>query len=111
MAIFSFRGPSLNTPHLRSKPLVLFAVLLLLFASWSCSHAPVRNSPPDPREASLHREAARSWDAFGEEEPWYERPEYGWLFAALIVLGIGIAIGAAIWISSGASGLTIAVRK
>ena len=53
----------------------------------------------------------RTQTAKSGDEPWWKSPESEWLIATLIVIGIGISIGAAIMISSGAGGLNVRINK
>ena len=88
---------------------LLTAVIFLIVTS-ACSHAPRKPSSPNPREISSSEESRPASSAF-QEESWWKKDENQWLVAFLIVLGIGIAIGATIYIASGANGLTLAVKK
>ena len=104
--------PRFRKNRLWEKALCLFLVVAFVSLTSSCSHAAnkaggqqvMRGSDTSAGEI----EAARA--SFGED-PWWKKPEYEWLIATLIVIGVGIAAGAAIMISSGAGGLSIQMQK
>ena len=97
---------------MRSKTLALATALIFLIFSIACSHSPKKPSSPTPREeiSSLKKTSPAS-STSQEEDRWWKRDEYQWLAAFLIVLGVGIAIGATIYIASGAGGLTLQIHK
>jgi hypothetical protein len=96
---------------MRSKCVALLTAVIFLIVSSACSHAPRKPSSPIPgEEISSSQESPPASSAF-QEESWWKKDENQWLVAFLIVLGIGIAIGATIYIASGANGLTLQIRK
>lgn len=104
-------------PLFRKKPmwtkiLFLFLSIAFLSPSVSCSHTPSKSTGQQEMgnhvSSSGETRAARTNTG---EDSWWKKPEYEWLIATLIVIGVGIAAGAAIMISSGAGGLSIQVQK
>jgi hypothetical protein len=97
---------------MRSKTLTLLTAVMFLIFSFSCSHSPKKPPSPNPREeTSSFKETPATLSTSPEEDRWWKRDEYQWLIAFLIVLGTGIAIGAAIYIASGPGGLTLWIHK
>jgi len=96
---------------MRSKSVAWLTAVIFLIVSSACSHTSRKASSPDPREEISSSEQARPASSTFQEESWWKRDENQWLVAFLIVLGIGIAIGATIYIASGASGLTLQIKK
>jgi hypothetical protein len=97
---------------MRSRSLVLATGIIFLIVSFGCSHSPPKSPSPDPREEiSSRKEIARSLGTPKDDEPWWKKDENQWLFAVLIFLGIGIAIGGTIWMASGAGGLSVQIHK
>jgi hypothetical protein len=94
--------------RLWEKALCLFLAAALLPLTCSCAQAPARSEA---------RDALKAGDPPGQETrdsgttPWWKKPEYEWLIVTLIVIGVGIAAGGAIMISSGAGGLSVNVQK
>jgi len=78
----------------------------------SCSHSANKSSrQQDLRSGGFSAREPQTAQADSEEDPWWKKPEYEWMIATLIVIGIGIAAGAAIAISSGAGGLSVRIQK
>jgi len=96
---------------MRSKSVALLTAVMFLIVSSACSHSPRKPSSPNPREEISSSEEARPASSASPEESWWKRDEYQWLITFLIVLGVGLAIGATIYVASGASGLTLQIRK
>lgn len=97
---------------MRSRSLALATGIIFLIVSFACSHSPPKSPSLDPREEiSSQKEIVRSLSTPKDDEPWWKKDENQWLFAVLIVLGVGIATGGTIWIASGAGGLTIQIHK
>jgi hypothetical protein len=96
---------------MRSRSVALLTAVIFLIVSSACSHTPRKPSSPNPGEEISSSEGSRPASSSYQEEPWWKRDENQWLVAFLIVLGIGIAIGATIYIASGANGLTLQIRK
>ncbi|MBM4332737.1 MAG: hypothetical protein FJ117_16250 [Deltaproteobacteria bacterium] len=95
-----------------NKALSLLISFVFLIQILSCSHAPKRVSYPETREEiSSQKEIARSLNPPKEDEPWWKRDENQWFFVFLLVLGLGIATSASIWIFFNSGGLTLIVRK
>ena len=85
---------------MRSRSLALATAIIFLICSFACSHSPPKPHSLDPREEiSTQKEIARSLSTQKDDEPWWKKDENQWLFAVLIVLGIGIATGATILLS------------
>ena len=102
----------LRKTRLGKKFLCFFLAVAFLSLTVSCSHTPPK-SPGQQDIRSGNPSAAETQPArvHTGEAPWWKNPQYEWLIAALIVIGVGIAAGAAIMISSGAGGLSIQVQK
>jgi hypothetical protein len=96
---------------MRRKSVALFTAVMFLILSSACSHSPKKPSSPAPREEISSSEEAPPPSSASSEEPWWKKDEYQWLIAFLIVLGVGIAIGATIYVASGANGLTLQINK
>jgi hypothetical protein len=96
---------------MRSKSVALLTAVIFLIVSSACSHTPRKPSSSNPREEISSSEEARPASRASPEESWWEKDEYQWIVAFLIVLGVGIAIGATIYVASGANGLTLQIRK
>ena len=105
-------NPLFRKRPLWTKALCLFLSVAFLSLSVSCSHT--------PHKSTRQQEMGSDGPSAGEtkaprtntgEDPWWKKPEYEWLIVTLIVIGIGIATGAAIMIASGAGGLTVQVKK
>jgi hypothetical protein len=97
---------------MRSKSLALMTGIIFLVVSSACSHSPGKPPLPDPREElSSQKEIARSLSSPKNDESWWKKDENQWLLAALIILGVGIATSASIWIFYNANGLTINIHK
>jgi hypothetical protein len=96
---------------MRSKSVALLTAVIFLIVSSACSHTPRKPSSPDPREEISSSEGGPRASSGFQEESWWKRDENQWLAAFLIVLGVGIAIGATIYVASGASGLTLQIKK
>jgi len=97
---------------MRSKPLALTTALTFLLLSFACSHSPPKSSSPDPyEEISSQNEIAHALSTPKGDEPWWKKDENQFVLAALIILGVGIAASASIWILYNANGLTINVHK
>lgn len=97
---------------MRSKSVALVTAVMFLIFSSACSHSPKKTSSPNPpEEISSSHEIPPISSPSQENEAWWKRDEYQWLFAFLIVLGIGIAIGATIYIASGPGGLILQIHK
>ena len=95
-----------------SKSLALATALTFLLLSFACSHSLPKSPSPDPREEiSSQNEIAHSLSTPKGDEPSWKKDENQWLIAALIVLSVGIAASASIWILYNANGLTINVHK
>jgi hypothetical protein len=85
---------------MRSGSLALATAIIFLIVSFACSHSPPKSLSQDPREEiSSPKEIAQSLSTPKDDEPWWKKDENQWLFAVLIVLGIGIATGATILLS------------
>ena len=85
---------------MRSRSLALATATIFLIVSFACSHSSPKSPSLDPREEiSSPKEIARSLSTQKDDEPWWKKDENQWLFAVLIVLGIGIATGATILLS------------
>lgn len=91
--------------------MALLTAVIFLIVSSACSHTPRKPFSLNPGEEISSSEEGPPASSTFREEPWWKRDENQWLVAFLIVLGIGIAIGATIYIASGASGLTLQIRK
>ena len=97
---------------MRSRPLALSTALIFLIVSFACSHSPSKPPSADPyEEISSQNEITNSLSTPKGGVPWWKKDENQWLLAALIVLGVGIAASASIWILFNANGLTINVHK
>ena len=97
---------------MRSKALALSTALIFLIVPFACSHSPPKPPSPDPyEEISSQKEIARSLSTPKGNEPWWKKDENQWLLAVLIILGVGIATSASIWIFYNANGLTINLHK
>jgi hypothetical protein len=96
---------------MKTKAVALITAAIFLIVSCACSHSPKKPSSPAPREEISSSRDLHSASSASQEEAWWEKPEYQWIVPLLIVLGIGIAMGASIYIASGASGLNLAVKK
>jgi hypothetical protein len=93
------------------KVLCLFVAAAFLILLFSCAH-PSENSKIS-RGAGGRSTVGEAGTAgsYSSEDPWWKKPEYEWLIVTLIVIGAGIAAGAAIMISSGGGGLSVHVQK
>jgi hypothetical protein len=94
-----------------SKSVALITTVIFLIVLCACSHSPSKPSSPNSREEISSSQEVHPASSASQEEAWWKRDEYQWLTAFLIVLGVGIAIGATIYIASGANGLTLQIRK
>ncbi len=101
-----FKSP-LRKYRFLSKSLTVLFALVFLCVSLSCSHAPAKSSSKD--QPVFKESQAQTYKS--GELPWWKNPETEWLVATLIVIGIGISIGAAIMISSGGGGLNVRINK
>jgi hypothetical protein len=94
------------------KALCLFLSFAFLSLTVSCSHSPNKSTgQQEARSGSFSVGEAQTAKSNSGEDPWWKKPEYEWMIATLIVIGVGIAAGAAIMISSGAGGLSVRVQK
>ena len=92
-------------------------VVAAFFSLSSCAHQTgqsatqpgIRND--DSSTAESQTAETQTAKRYSQEKPWYKYPEYEWLVLTLIVIGVGIAAGAAVMISSGAGGLHVNVQK
>jgi hypothetical protein len=89
---------------------IVLVITFFCFTS-ACSHSPTNPSQNNPQtEISPTKEIYTS-NTYPREDPWWKKPEYEWLIGTLIFIGIGVAIGGTIMISSGAGGLRIGVSN
>jgi len=99
-------------PPWQRKVLCLFLAIAFLNLTVSCSHSYNKSTKQqDRRSEDFSAREGPATKANSGEDPWWKKPEYEWLIATLIVIGIGIAAGASIMISSGGGGLSIRVQK
>ena len=91
--------------------MVLLTAVIFLIISSACSHTPPKPSSPNPREEIYTSEGRPPASSTFQEESWWKKDENQWFVAFLVVLGIGIAVGASIYIASGANGLTLRIQK
>jgi hypothetical protein len=104
--------PRFRKNRLWKKALCFFLAVAFVSLTSSCSHPPHKaRGQPDLRGSDSSAGETKAARAYSGEDPWWKKPEYEWLIATLIVIGVGIAAGAAIMISSGAGGLTVRVQK
>jgi hypothetical protein len=100
----------LGGKRLWKKALSLLLISCFLSLTFSCAHGPAQNGTGRDRPDGEAAERTAPGAAL-RETPWWKKPEHEWLIATLIVIGVGIAVGAGIMISSGAGGLSIRVEK
>ncbi len=93
------------------KMVVWWTAIFFLIFTFACAHSGVkhRGSPYEPITSA--KEIHRSLNEPYTDTPWWDHPQYAWIFPVLIILGIGIAVGGTIYIASGAGGLHVAVSK
>ncbi len=104
--------PRFRKNRLWGKALCLFLVVAFVSMTCSCSHtAKKAGGQQNLRGSDISAGEPKAARANSGGDPWWKKPEYEWLIATLIVIGVGIAAGAAIMISSGAGGLSVAVQK
>ena len=97
---------------MRSKFLALLTIIIFLIVSSACSHSPKKPLVLESREEiSSQKEIARSLSSPKNDESWWKKDENQWFLAVLIVLGVGIATSASIWIFYNANGLSIHIHK
>jgi len=108
--VVSLKSPVRQTGLLNKTGTILLALVFLCVTA-SCSHSPVTPTNQDPRADNSSVNEIQTQTAKSGAEPWWKKPESEWLIATLIVIGIGISIGAAIMISSGAGGLNVRINK
>ncbi len=94
----------------RKRVVLCTAIFFLIFSS-ACAHSGGKPHPSLHEPITSAKAMQRSMNDPYRDVPWWDNPEYAWIFPALIVLGIGIAVGGSIYIASGGSGLTVAVSK
>ena len=105
-------NPLLGKNRPWAKVLCIFLVVSFVSLISSCSHTPHQaRGKPDPRSGDSPAGESKAARTYPGEDPWWKKPEYEWLIATLIVIGVGIAAGAAVMISSGAGGLSVRVQK
>lgn len=98
-------------PMLKNKISVLSAAIFFLMFTFACAHAGKKH-PGSPFEPiSSAKEIHRSMNEPYADVPWWDHPQYAWIFPVVIIIGIGIAVGGTIYIASGAGGLHVAVSK
>jgi hypothetical protein len=103
--------PILDQNWLRNRTLSIVLVFAFFCFTSACAHSAGKSSPPNPpAEISSPKEAPAAKARSGED-PWWKKPEYEWLIGTLIFVGIGVAVGGVIMISSGSSGLRINVHN
>ena len=89
--------------------------IVLVFAFFcftsACAHPTGKPSNPNPPAEISSTKEARTANTNNGEDSWWKKPEYEWLIGTLIFVGIGLAVGGAIMISSGAGGLRINVHN
>jgi len=107
-AIFEKRGSKSMT---RTKMVVGLTAIIFLIFTFACAHSGGKyySSPHEPITSA--NEIRRSLNEPYKEAPWWDNPEYAWIFSVLIIIGIGVAIGGTIYIASGAGGLHVAVSR
>lgn len=93
------------------KALCLFVAATFLILFFSCAHPRENSNIPRGAGGRSAVGEARPAGSYSSEDPWWKKPEYEWLIVTLIVIGAGIAAGAAIMISSGGGGLWVHVQK
>jgi hypothetical protein len=105
-------NPRFRKMRLWEKGLCLFLVAAFLTLTCSCSH-PSGQSGGQQGMRGGNASAGETYPAkaYPEETPWWKKPEYEWLIVTLIVIGVGVAAGAAIMIASGSGGLYVNVQK
>jgi len=106
-----FLKSSILKTGLLNKSLIVIFSFVFLCVSASCSHAPSKPTGRDSGPEISSEKENRPQFAKSENEPWWKKPENEWLIATLIVIGIGISVGAAVMISSGAGGLNVRINK
>jgi len=103
--------PILCQNWLRNKTWSIVLVFTFFCFTLSCSHSPSKPSFQDPYADISSPKETRTPNAYSGDTPWWKKPEYEWLIVTLIVVGIGVAVGGAIMISSGSGGLRINVHN
>jgi hypothetical protein len=103
--------PVLCQAWLRNKIVAVALIFAFFFFTSACSHSPAKSSPRNPQTEISPGMEIRSGKAYPRDTPWWEKPEYEWLIGTLIFVGIGIAVGGALMVSSGTGGLRINVSK
>jgi hypothetical protein len=104
-------NPILCQNWLRNRTWRIVLVFAFFCFTSACAHLAGKSSPPNPPAEISSTKEARTSTAPSGEDPWWEKPEYEWLIGTLIFVGIGVAVGGAIMISSGAGGLRINVHN
>lgn len=86
--------------------------MLALFCFTSaCSHSPKISSTQDPYADIRSPKDTQTSLPYPKKTPWWEKPEYEWMIGTLLFIGIGIAVGGTIMISSGGGGLRVGVSN
>lgn len=106
-----FLKSSILKTGLLNKPLIVLFVLVFLCVSASCTHPPSKTAGRNSGAEISAGKEIRTQSSKTQNEPWWKKPENEWLIATLIVIGIGISIGAGIVISSGGGGLNVHINK
>ena len=110
-------SPRFRRNRFWERALCLFLVPAFLTMTFSCAHPTGQPagqpgmSENDSSAAETQTTETRTAKTHSQEKPWWKNPEYEWLLVTLIVIGVGVAAGAAIMISSGAGGLYVNVQK
>jgi len=92
--------------------LCLFLIVAFVGLTSSCSHpGPKARAQQDLGQSDSAAGDSKTARASSGEAPWWKKPENEWLIATLIIIGVGIAVGAAIMITSGGGGLSVRVQK
>jgi hypothetical protein len=103
--------PILCQNWLRDRTWRIVLVFTFFCFTSACVHPAGKSSSPNPPAEISSTKEARTANAPSGEDPWWKKPEYEWLIGTLIFVGIGVAVGGVIMISSGAGGLRINVHN